>query len=143
MDTRPLRNVFLAVIFGVALALALSALRRLPEGGGPLERQRAERVFRKLGFSPEQIESMHRHRFTQEGMIRQRLAQLKEKIQQVKEELEKRDSDEAALAALSQEMKALQSQIIDLRIQGILEVKKSMTPEQFESFQKEMGLLSR
>ena len=91
-----------------------------------------------LNLTSEQQEKLRDNRKKQEEQISRLSNQLKEKRQILQQELKKSSVTKESLAPVITELKSLQAQLIDIRIEGILAVKQLLTPEQFEQFQQIM-----
>ena len=63
---------------------------------------------------------------------------LKEKRKALYQELEKYDGDQAKIASLAAEVKALLAKKVDSRVESILAMKQILTPEQFEKLQTDV-----
>ncbi len=95
-----------------------------------------ERVIKKLNLTQEQQGKLAEHRKAhRESMMKLRAA-MKEERAELQEELRKPDFTEATVRPLVEEIKALQSEMIDLRVDGVFAVKDILTPEQFVKFQQ-------
>ena len=111
------------------------------EGGGPggeIKGPHKGRMFEglseKLGLTPEQETQLKEHK----QKTREEMDALKKELfakgKQLHEELGKPDSDKTRIDGIVAEMKALESKQIDQRVNNFLEMKKILTPEQFEKF---------
>ncbi len=136
--------------FGVAalsiLFLAGAALARPPEGGpgGPekWEKKREARMqemHKKLGLTPEQEKRLEEHRKTHQEAGKALREEKREKMEALRLELEKPDMDEARVRAIHAEIKDIQNKLADHRLQGVLEVRHILTPEQFKKFHDMAG----
>lgn len=133
-----------------ALVLAGSSLRAEPSEnsgprGGPRGEMRGgtggdrERPFEKikteLGLTDEQAAKLREHRqaHRQAGLALWQDARAKREA--LKAELEKPNFDENKVKSLQASARAAQEKLQDHRLQGIIDVKKILTPEQFAKFQ--------
>ena len=57
----------------------------------------------------------------------------------MRRELQKEKLDMAKINQINDEMKKLEAQMSDRRLEGILEVRKILSPEQFKKFTEKMG----
>ena len=89
-----------------------------------------------LNLTPQQQQKLQNNRKAQRERMSQLLGQMKEKQQLLRQELQKPSVTKASLAPILAEIKSLQAQLIDSRIEGILAVKGILTPEQFAKFQE-------
>ena len=92
-----------------------------------------------LNLTPEQQQKLQDNRKAQRERMSQLLNQLKEKQQILRQELKKPSVTKASIAPIMSELNTLQSQLMNLRIDGILAVKEILTPEQFAKFQQMTG----
>jgi len=94
---------------------------------------RFAKISAELGLSAEQRQAMA-SQHSQERKLAQELRQKTKAVRlQITEELNKEKTDTAKVNALVAELKALTGQRIDQQIQGIMELKKILTPEQFNA----------
>jgi protein CpxP len=118
--------------------LIAPALRAEGPYGGPKDdgrrEQKIEEMHKKLGLSAEQAAQLREHRKAHKEESRALFDQIKTKKHAVKEELGKADFDEAKVRALSGEIKQIQNQLADNKLESILQVRRILTPEQFRQF---------
>ena len=109
-----------------------SGARGGPGAGGerPFEKIKAE-----LGLTDEQAAKLrdHRQAHRQAGMALWQDARAKREA--LRAELEKPNFDENKVKSLQAAARAAQEKLQDHRLQGIIDVKKILTPEQFAKFQ--------
>ena len=98
--------------------------------------QKREEIHKKLGLTPEQESKLKANREEHHSEMEKLHEQIKAKKEELKQALDQPTVDEAKVRALHNEMKELKSQMEDGRFNGILEVRKILTPEQFEKFKK-------
>ncbi|MBL0350167.1 MAG: Spy/CpxP family protein refolding chaperone [Elusimicrobia bacterium] len=133
-----------------ALVLAGSSLRAEPsENSGPRggprgemgggtggDRERPfEKIKAELGLTDEQAAKLREHRqaHRQAGLALWQDARAKREA--LRAELEKPNFDENKVKSLQASARAAQEKLQDHRLQGIIDVKKILTPEQFAKFQ--------
>lgn len=129
-----LRCASLAVM---SFVLASSAFAQLPDADQAKKTRKWEAKFseivRELKLTEEQQKAMAQ----QHSRERVRSLELRQKMRTVRDqitaELNKEATDTAKVNALVADLKALTGQRIEHQIQGILELKKILTPEQFAS----------
>ncbi|HNQ51089.1 MAG TPA: periplasmic heavy metal sensor [Candidatus Omnitrophota bacterium] len=117
--------------------LAATACAQLPDPDQSKREQKWNARFAgisaELGLSAEQQQAMA----SQHSQERKQSYELRQKTKavrlQITEELNKEKTDTAKVNALVAELKALTGQRIDQQIQGIMELKKILTPEQFNA----------
>jgi len=130
-------NKIKLVVFGLAVVLlATGSVYAQPDRecrGG--ERGQREDVFKALNLTPEQQKKLDDNRKAQRDDVKNIFTAIKEKQLKLQDELKKPDINKAAVDSLANEIKSLQGQLVDHRINGILAVKGILTPEQFSKFQ--------
>lgn len=101
--------------------------------------RRMETMDKALGLSPEQKEKLKTNRTAQETKIKALREAGKEKKQALAEALKNPATTRADITPIVSDLKAIQNQITDNRIDGIFAVKEILTPEQFKTFQERMA----
>lgn len=96
--------------------------------------EKRARMFKELGLSEEQKQTLKIHKESHRDGIKVLRGQIKEKRKALRQALENPDADENAITAANNEIKALSNSLADNRLKGILEVRKILTPEQFKKF---------
>ncbi|MFC1522016.1 Spy/CpxP family protein refolding chaperone [Elusimicrobiota bacterium] len=97
--------------------------------------ERTQRMEKELLLSPEQSEKLKEHRKTHRKQSSGFQKEMKEKRKALKDELEKTDMDMNKVKTLHSEIKSIQNKMADHRLEGILNVRKILNPEQFKKFQ--------
>jgi Spy/CpxP family protein refolding chaperone len=92
------------------------------------------RIAKELNLTQEQQVKLEANRKAQRQEVTKLLTAIKEKQAKLGEELKKPGVTRASIQALVNEIKSLQAQLIDSRINGILAVKQILSPEQFDKF---------
>jgi Spy/CpxP family protein refolding chaperone len=103
-----------------------------PEGKGDMTKKMAK----ELNLTADQqakLEANKAARYEKMKTLREAMKANRDKF---REEMKKPDVARAGIEPIVSEMKSLQGQMIDQRVDGIFEVKGILTPEQFEKFQK-------
>ncbi len=95
---------------------------------------RREAIHRQLNLTDDQAARLEANR----SEHRQEARKLREKMRAAREafksELEKEELDMEKITQLHNEQKTVQGQIADHRLEGILQVREILTPEQFKMF---------
>ena len=99
---------------------------------------RHEEIAKMLNLTPEQEELTSQHRKQHRKKMKEISQALKEKRKALYQELEKYDGDQAKIASLAAEVKALLAKKVDSRVESILAMKQILTPEQFEKLQTDV-----
>ncbi|UCC95273.1 MAG: periplasmic heavy metal sensor [Candidatus Omnitrophota bacterium] len=140
MDTH-FRRIMVAV--GILALLSVPSVTYAQSFEGGQEKQdrreyrgRKDTLFQDLGLSLQQQEEMRRHRQEHHERAKDLHRILRDTRKKLGDELDKAGSDEATINSLVAEMKELEAQMIDSRVQGVLEIKEILTPEQFQTFQE-------
>ncbi|MBI4396110.1 MAG: Spy/CpxP family protein refolding chaperone [Elusimicrobia bacterium] len=95
-----------------------------------------EEVHQQLNLTPEQEKKLEEHRRTHREQAKALHEEQKQKREALRQELEKPELDMAKVKALHDEMKGVHDKLADHRLDGILEVRQVLTPEQFKKFQE-------
>ena len=92
------------------------------------------RMAKELNLTQEQQVKLEANRKAQRQEVDKLLTAINEKQAKLGEELKKPGVTRASVQRLTNEIKTLQAQLIDSRINGILAVKQILSPEQFTRF---------
>jgi Spy/CpxP family protein refolding chaperone len=100
------------------------------------EKMRAKmlEVFKQLDLNPEQEEQLQAHRKNHRGQADGFRESLRAKKEAIKNELQKEELNMEEIYKIHNELKGLHSKKADHRLEGILEVRKILTAEQFRKF---------
>lgn len=127
------------IILTLALFTGGAAYAQMDCAGKQGDNKHMGRMFRELNLTSEQQQKLEDNRKAQrEGMMKLR-ASIKEKYAQLQKDLKDQAVTKAAVTPLVNEIKSLQAQLVDNRINGIFAVKEILTPEQFAKFQQQAG----
>jgi Spy/CpxP family protein refolding chaperone len=126
----------------IGLILLSSNVYSQPTGDSPpgreamREKMRARmlEVFKQLDLDPEQEKQLNAHRKGHREEGKEIHKSIRVKREAMKKELQKQDLDKEKIKKIHSELKNLQSQKADHRLEGILEVRKILTNEQFAKF---------
>ena len=91
-------------------------------------------VFKQLDLSPEQEEQLKAHRKNHRGQGKEFRENMKAKKEAIRNELQKEELNVENVYTIHKELKDLLIQKADHRLEGILEVRKILTAEQFRKF---------
>ena len=97
-------------------------------------RARMLEVFKQLDLSPEQEEQLNVHRKRHREQGKEIRESIRAKRETMKEELQKQNLDMEKINKIHSELKSMHSKKADHRLEGILEVRKILTTEQFAKF---------
>lgn len=136
-------NVFQAILATAALGVLLfSSANSYAEGpaAGEMKKDKAgweerkDKIYKKLGLSEEQQQKLREHRQKRRESNQALREQVKAKREELKQELQKTDFDANKVRHIHNEIKTLRSQKEDSRIEGIIEVRSILTPQQYQKF---------
>lgn len=91
-------------------------------------------VFKQLDLSPEQEKQLAAHRNKHREQGKEIYKNIKAKREEIKNELQKQELNMEKINKIHSELKSLRSKKADRRLEGILEVRKILTTEQFRKF---------
>ena len=97
-------------------------------------RARMLEVFKQLDLSPEQEEQLQAHRKNHREQAGEFWESLRAKKEAIRNELQKEELNMEEIYKIHNELKGLLSNKADHRLEGILEVRKILTAEQFRKF---------
>ncbi len=97
-------------------------------------RAKMQEVFKQLELSSEQQEQLQAHRKNYRGQAGQFRENMKAKKDAIRNELQKEELKMENVYKIHSELKDLLIQKADHRLEGILEVRKILTAEQFRKF---------
>jgi len=100
------------------------------------EKMRAKmlEVFKQLDLNPEQEEQLQAHRKNHRGQGREFRESLRAKKEAIRNQLQNEELNMEEIYKIHNELKGLLSNKADHRLEGILEVRKKLTAEQFREF---------
>ncbi len=93
-------------------------------------------MYKQLGLTPGQDKQLKDHRDRHRSQMDTLRKEIKVKREQLGEELQKTDFDIRKVHQVHGDLKSLKARMEDNRLEGILEVRKILTPEQFNKFMK-------
>jgi Spy/CpxP family protein refolding chaperone len=99
---------------------------------------RMKEVHRQLQLTPEQEKRLEEHRQVHREDSRKLHEEMRLKRDELRRELEKADFDAQKVKTVYADIKDIHNKIADHRLNGILEVRKVLSPEQFKKFQELM-----
>lgn len=95
-----------------------------------------DKIIKDIGLTPEQYDKIKFQSMEQKNIKEELYKTLIKKRKELKSELVKENIDKGVIEKIADEIKRLQSQIIDLRIEYVLKMKDVMTTEQYNEFNK-------
>lgn len=122
------------LLLGVSLVQAQNA----PQIQGPSTQvhsgQRIQAIYKQLGLTDEQKQALEANKQKHRASIQSLRQQLKTSREALKEALMAPQLDMARINQIHDQIKALQSQLEDIRLNSILAVRAILTPDQFSEF---------
>ncbi len=101
-------------------------------GGWKMGRRLGRHQLKDLDLTAEQQEKIDAQRKEQRAAMRAMRDALKAKHEELRAEIDKEKSDPAKIEGIAAELKKLEAQRIDQEVKGILRMKETLTPEQFQ-----------
>jgi Spy/CpxP family protein refolding chaperone len=103
-----------------------------PPPGGWHKGEGLGKHLKELNLTPEQQQKIKAQRKVQGSAMRSLRDALKAKHEELRSELDRENSDKAKIESITADLKKLESQRIDQEVKGILQMKETLTPEQFK-----------
>ncbi len=97
-----------------------------------------QELYKELDLTVDQQKALEENKKKHMGETKTLFGQMKETRSKIRQELQKDTLDMTKLTQLNNELKNLQVQMLDRKLEGILEVRKILTPEQFKKFTEKM-----
>ena len=137
---KKLMLILIIGVFAVALAaqdvFAFGGACGVKKGDGACGYKGKGGIEQKLDLTAEQKEKLDATKAAQRDQMKKLSGAMKEERRELKEALAKPDATKATVAAIASEIKKLQAEMVDKRIDGILAVKQVLTPEQYAKLQE-------
>lgn len=99
---------------------------------------RKQEMFKELNLTEDQKQKLEENRKKHKDDAQALRNNMKELRTAMRQELEKESLDMAKINQIQGQMKEAHAQMMDSRLQGILEVRGVLTPEQFKKFSAKM-----
>lgn len=132
-----MKKIRLVLIGAAVVMLAVSAGYAQPQGQDKERRGGGkDGIFKELNLTPEQTKKLADNRKAHRDETEKLRAAMKEKQGKLQEALKNPAVTRAAVEPLANDIKSLEAQLVDQRINGIFAVKEILTPEQFAKFQE-------
>lgn len=106
--------------------------------GWAKKENRVKEIFDKLNLSDEQKKQLEENKTKTRDVMKALHEQMKSSREAMHQELMKTDLDMAKITEIQNQLKTLQAQMIDARLNSILEVRKILSAEQFKKFNELM-----
>lgn len=116
-----------------------SDYRNPRQNWGSQKQEKFDNMIEKLNLSEEQVAQLKSHKQTKMESRKKLHSALKKQKQELKDELDKPESDNTRIKQIADSIKQIQSEMVDERIKGILEIKAMLSPEQYSEFKKNIS----
>ena len=135
-------TIFLMAFLGIGMiSVSVQAKGSMRFQDKEMSRGRQEYVrsmMNDLNLTPAQQERLLQQRKQQHEQSKRLRDQLREKQDALNVELRKAQTDPAQLNRLTEEIKRLQGTLLENRVDGVMELKQTLSPEQYQAFQKKV-----
>ena len=146
MNTKRCKIIALLIVAAIALSspaiLYASSYNKSSQKENPtagnMEARRQE-LYKDLNLSQEQKKLLEENKKGRREEMKSLFSQMKEKREAIRSELQKNELNIGKITQINNELKILSAQMLDRKLEGILEVRKILTPEQFRKFMAKMG----
>ena len=132
------RRTIISMLAAVAL-LSSVAYASPDKDSGEKKGAKHEHFYKELNLTDDQKKALEENKNKNREQMKALFEGMREKRTLIRQELQKDQLDMEKINQTQNELKALQSQMLDNRLTGILEVRKILTPEQFKKFSTKMG----
>ncbi|MCC6543667.1 MAG: periplasmic heavy metal sensor [Nitrospirae bacterium] len=140
------KQLHIILFIGMVITLIISSIAYASSGRpfdgdeGDSKKARWEEniseMYKQLGLTPLQDKQLKDHRERHRSQMDTLHKEIKAKREQLGDELQKKDFNIHRVQQVHDELKSLKARMEDYRLEGILEVRKILTPEQFSKFMK-------
>jgi Spy/CpxP family protein refolding chaperone len=141
-EVKKMKNLFKKMVVAAAvfsMVLAPSLVLARDESQGPAEADYEElssrNIAAELGLTEEQKELLKEQRYQAKYKRIETFNKIRLKELELRHELEKKEINEKTVRTIVDELKKLQGNMIEQRVDAVLSMKKILTPEQFEKLQ--------
>lgn len=138
METRNMKQGAMVLVVLMLLTTLTGAAKAYEGKKGWSEEDKAahmEKMVKDLGLSEEQQAQMKEHKETQKQSTMETRKRIKAAREELKAELEKYDSDQGKIEALTNEIAEGQKAMMQQRTQGVAAMKEILTEEQYKQLQ--------
>ncbi|MEW6615907.1 MAG: Spy/CpxP family protein refolding chaperone [Thermodesulfobacteriota bacterium] len=136
-------SVFVVIV--LIFAINPYAFSWPPDGKYPAEskkhrevKEHFNKVFEQLNLTPEQKQKLEENKNKYKEEANRLREEIHNKKELLREELAKPELDMNKITQIHNDLKTVLLKMEDLRLEGILEVRKILTPEQLNKFNKKM-----
>jgi len=98
-----------------------------------------QEIYNHLRLTDEQKKLLEKNKNKYREQTKTLFTRMRQKMDSLRQELEKSELNMQVIGQINNELKQLQSQMLDNRLEHILEVRKILTPGQFKEFEDKMN----
>jgi Spy/CpxP family protein refolding chaperone len=133
-----LASVIVLAAVGSALAADTAGTEGKAKAGEGM-RAGHHAFFKDLNLTDEQRSRLDEKKKTDKEKMKAAFDAIRAKRELLREECQKADMDVAKAKQINEELKTLEAQMLDQRLQSIVEVRQILTPEQLKKFNEKMA----
>jgi Spy/CpxP family protein refolding chaperone len=122
------------VLSGIMCAMLSIPAVYAQEQSGHERMHKGHEVFKQLNLTDDQKTQLEANKKQRRDQMKTWAEQMKAQREAMRQELMKKDLDMGKVNAIQSQIKTLEAQMTDNRLNSILEVRKILTPEQFNKF---------
>lgn len=100
--------------------------------------ERMQQLYKELNVTDEQRMQLEANKTKNMQEVKTLMQSMREKREFMRAEFQKEELNEAAVKKINAEIKQLQDRMSDLRLEGMLLIRRILTPEQFKKFSEKM-----
>ena len=136
------------VLFSIIAVSGISICVSYADSSVPLPQQKEavvekadvsqRKLYQDLGLTSEQRKLLEENKNKHREQARVIFAQIRQKMDSLRQELEKSELNMQVIYQTNNELKQLETRMLDDRLEHILKVRKILTPEQFKKFGDKM-----
>ncbi len=128
------------MILLVSIIYVVSSVPKFQQGKSFMKKMDAKRqqLYNDLGLTNEQRKLLEENKSKHREQAKALFNQIHENTVLIGQELQKDELNMGKIYQINNELKKLQAQMLDDRLEGMLEVRKILKPEQFKKFEAKM-----
>ncbi len=132
--------MFAMVALSASLAYAEPTEHKAPKSQEWKEKMEAKKqeLYKDLNLTEEQKKALEENKNKNRELKKSSFQAMKGKMEEMRKELQNPTLNMEKINQIQSELKASQAQMLDQRLQGILEIRKILTAEQFTKFSAKM-----
>ena len=112
---------------------------KMIEGMRSKKEAKKAKMIEELGLTEEQQQKLEDHKNTHKSQMNEQREAKKDLHAQLKAEIEKVELDTGTIYSIHEQIKALDIEMADHRLEGMLQIREILTPEQFKIFHEKFG----